>query len=517
MTNANILINNVNPTNSKYGSGMPNLPNNNNWKIAVPYRAPHSFPMTPISPRSDSGTMAYHKYGSTHFTYRCQLVWFGGEGPFRCSISSDHPNAKIGTSTLQTWNRTVNPINANMYDHTRPNDAYEANCVFTDADIGKTFFFNAVVEGQNGQALLFKWQVTVDNSKFMFFSSTLGNDTNPGTFTEPKQTFGYGYATVTNPQNYIYVYKAGTYQVHNGTAGNSAAFNSTHCKSHIGIEPGVTFDMTTGSLTGSGDDITLYNIKLSGGMSTLNDVRQVNFGNGVNRVLFAKCEFDIPFAGTLANDNPAGVFFPNIDPLYHSYIGFVGCTLTPGSVSQMFVFFSVRYGQADGCTALGMNTNAHNGSRAYHLKHGYQNCGIRDSSAGGKTNTGLIGINSQNGPLCKNVEITNCYLNYDNTNTSESTMTLNLQAWGASQAGCEEMHIQRCSGGIYGSFARSPNYAQLTYPPVLNGNAWQYSEASLSAYHINPLTPNKKVTNINMLSTEDVGVIGHVISSTLVL
>lgn len=504
----------------KLRSLYPAINPDNAWKIASPYRLDHVFPISLVHPRqNDSGSMAYFKWADTKSEYVCRPSWFGGEPPFRLTLVNAPAGMTIGGGTEQTFTRTLS-AHAGIYTHSLPNDYATIRWSPTVGQHGNTYTVTLLVEDQTGGTLLITWTVTVDDTKFKYFDSVSGNNANAGTFAAPYQTFGYGYASVASAQNYIYKYKAGTYTIHSGVVENDASFDSTHCKSHIGITAGVIFDCTYGEFSGGLSDICLMNLKLTGGQPARSNVRQVNLTNRSDRAYINRVEFDTTEGGTQSPfaDNPCGIMFSNIDPNWHYNVSITDCNLSATSTTGMYILFAVRDSIVENTTASGINISTTNGDIIGHFKDGCYNVGLRFSDYSGDPAGGVFFVSNQTPSRALNSDI-----NYCRFVTTGSTYGATIR-WNAQVPALENMpagqYIQRCS--IDANTVKpikmedSGAGSKVNYSGILWDSTWSTIDGGSTGGQSVGQT-SVKVADINSISSDDIGKRGWVIASTLVV
>jgi len=490
----------------------------NSWKIAAPYRLDHAFDMIAVHPRhNDAGSMAYFKWADTNSEYVCRPSWFGGEPPFRLTLLSAPAGMTIGGGTEQTFTRTLS-AHAGVYIHSLPNDYATIRWQPTAGQHGNTYSVRLLVEDQTGGYLIFRWSVTVDDTKFKYFDAAGGNNANAGTFEAPYQTFGYGYASVATPQNYIFKYKAGTYNIHNGTSGNDAAFNSTHCKSHIGIAAGVIFDVSGGNFSGGTDDIYIANVKITGGRTDKANVRQIDIGSKSARTTLNRIAFDTTELGTQSTvDNPCGYLPADLSGAnYHEYMSMTDCTLSATSKAAMAVLFSVKNYVVENCESVAGDMAAIGSAMALHLKGRCYNGTTRFSDLVCNAPNGVMWVSNQTPADCLNTDINYCRLT-NTTSTTGAVIRLNSQALSGSKP--VGQYVQRCSLAAATSVPlKMEDYIggdDVNYGGIL----WQGTSSTIdggSTGGTSLTTASAKVADINSLASGDIGVRGWVIASTFV-
>jgi len=513
MTDINPVLNRVY---GKLRSLYPAINPDNSWKIAAPYRLDHVFSLSLVHPRqADAGSMAYFKWADTKSEYVCRPSWFGGEPPFRLTLVNAPAGMTIGGGTEQTFTRTLS-AHAGIYTHSLPNDYATIRWQPTAGQHGNTYTVTLLVEDQTGGTLLITWTVTVDDTKFKYFDAVSGSDGNAGTFASPYQTFGFGY-NLASAQNYIYKYKAGTYNVHNGTTGNNAAFDSAHCKSHIGIAAGVVMNTSGGHFSSGTADIYMANMQING---TRSDVlgRQFYLDAQCNQLTFNRVDFLTTSLGSNSGDNPCAVFTGNLVSPYHNNISITDCTLNSASVSAMYVLFGVKNGVVENTYSSGATIPASNGAFIGHFKDSSYNLGLRFSDYSGDCANGPFSVSNQAPSRCLNSDI-----NYCRFQTIGSVFGATLR-WNAQQSGADVLpagqYMQRCSidantviPSKFEKFATGTNLVNYS------GCLWQGTSSTIDGGSTGGQsvgTTSVKVADINSLSADDIGKRGWVIASTLV-
>jgi hypothetical protein len=501
-----------------YSRGGNVLPDpDNSWRIASAYRLHRIQPMELIHPRPESGEYAAWRWADSNMDHEVKISWVGNDAPYRVSVIRGPAGCSIGGVATQTFIRTA-IAGTDLYEHSLPENFAVFKCPTSGLTQGVSYNVRIVVESQS-EVKIVNFSFTLDDTKSVWFSGT-GNDANAGTFANPKQTFGHGYG-LTNSDQKIYRYLAGTYIVNSGTELNNASLTNK-CKSYIGAHAGVVFNFDTGHITTGGDDITIMGVKTVGGRPDVGNVRQFDFRSRCRRVMFHDVEFETNAVGTNGGDNPAAVFFGNIDPNYHEYISFSDCRLTDGSKTQMFTLFSVRKFSAFNCHAPNMNTTTHNGANVFHLKHGFQDCTLQFLSASGRTDTGLIWVSSQEPALCDNIDVSFSVFDYAASNTGFNAMRLNGQVSGA-QPNANDLYVQRCAfiarqAGASGSSISAETFGSGLPLAKISACAWQSAGSTfiLGTGSENVGVASEQAADVTNLANDKKGIIGHKIYSTLV-
>ncbi len=517
MTEPTVILE-INSVGSRSQSGYPSMNTNNAWRIAAPYQLHRVDTMRQVTHKPDSGAYAFWRWASTKHPNVKRVAWQGGHPPFRFSV---YKNGVLEGET--TWVRTQSLVNPLMYDHTYPTNGYEHTFHPDISENGTTINYKYLVESQDGQVLLINAPTQVDNSRFKYFDAVDGNNANAGTFEAPYQTFGYGYASVANAQNYIYCYNAGTYNVHNGTTMNNAAFNSTHCKSHVGVESGVIMDVSQGNFSAGTSDIYVANFKVTGGRADLANVRQFDLDVKCTNFHAHRITGDLTFVGTVADDNPATFMFWNLtSPNYHENIAFTDCVLASTALAQFATLFQCKNVIVERFVSLSPNTTAVNGGQHFHIKDGGLNVTIRHCELSGSSTDGMLNVPSQDWESCGNVDIHFCKIVNLETGSGEVSKW-NSQVHTLPMQKPANYYVQRCDVDAYQA---SPftfhDYTHIGSPVNYSAIRWESTSSTFDngagtdkAISVGATTV--KVADIDTYSADDLGVRGYKISSTLVI
>lgn len=379
------------------------------------------FTMVATSHLQESGDDAYHKWASTKFTHQSRLCWFGGQAPFRITMLESPVTSYIGVSgKTQSMTRSLDETVALVYNHMLPTNWAVVNWAPTAGDIGSSGFFKILVEDNNGDMLVFRFSVEVDDSKFVFVDGVSGNDSNAGTWDLPKLTFDNARAQTGK----IAAYKtAANYPVVDGDASNSSGY----VKSHIGLVDGVEFNATAEQFGASSaaSDLAYINITFNGSVTANANCRVMNYGNKTDRSTWWKCKFKNVSVGTVGNDNPACMFFGNQAgaqdsaptlPASHAnnYLNVIACEKDNSVLTQLFTMFSTRYVCVEEnrifCPSTATVSNGGTGLN-FKASGNYISCrfnyGEGAVSNGDALGTGLINFANQASYQCKYQEC--CY------------------------------------------------------------------------------------------------------------
>lgn len=493
----------------------------NAWRIASAFRLQRTDTLAMVTHLSSAGSMAAWRWASTNHEYRTRLGFRGGEPPFRVTLLESPTSAKVGVAgKQQVWTRTQSLVDPNLYIHSMPSRMNEISWSPSLSDVGTTQKFRVRIESADGQVLEHIFYAGVDNSKFYYFSPT-GSDSNSGLFGSPWQTFGKGYSTA-GGQNRIHCYYAGTYNVHNGTPGNDAAFDSTHCLSHIGIEDGVIFNTDGGSLSAGIADISLINITTTGGNPAMQsgNVRQINLTNRSNRFYSWKVTGDTTVIGNNGGDNPACIFLADLSSsIFHEDVAILDCVTPATAKTQHNVLFQVDKFIIENLVSLSPTLPASNGPVIFGLKDGVRNGTVRMCDIVASTPNLLTNWYSQDWVNCGNIDMHYC--RFVNLNTASNvTMSFNDQVDTAPKEKPINYWVQRCSiDALNGTPFSFKNYTGLGYPVNYSANLWKSTASTIDGGTTGGLsvgTSSLKVSDINNISAANLGVRGHLIASTLV-
>lgn len=334
----------------------------NSWRTAsayTPTTAP--FKMRMVTLRDDSGDDAYHKHASQYWEYQAPIVFTGGRPPYRKTLVEAPAGATIGAdSAIQTMTRTLDVIGGGVYKFTLPISDSVIKWQPTSGQVGQTFKFTVLIEDTLGNGIVNTHYVTVGESKFIYVDINAVDDSGAGTWAAPKKTFNAAH----NNAGKICVYKtAGTYAVTFGGLNDS----DNRSRQHLAIVAGVNFDMSAeqfGTGTSSATDVTFKDITFTGCVTTNPNCKVFNLSGRIIRGLWWGCKWRNVTKGTNGGDNPACMFFANLnnsvpdtvrdvpDTSCHSNIAVVGCDVDATVEVQLFVFFTARNIKAEKNTGV---------------------------------------------------------------------------------------------------------------------------------------------------------------------
>jgi hypothetical protein len=428
----------VNPaTGLLQGSYVPIDPNNN-WRIAAPFRLDHSYDMIAVSPRAEeAGSMAYFKWADTKSNYKCRFSWFGGEPPFRLTIRRAPLGATIGGSASQVFTRTPDVTVPEMYVHDVPENFAEIDWLPNSGMLGNTYNFSVLVEDQAGRQLVFNWATTVDDTKFKYFDSALGSDTNAGTFELPYQTIGFGFE-LENSNNYIFKLKDGSYPLNQSAVPNK-------CRSIIGIGSAAVLDTSAGGISGNFDDFAIMNCDIDGSPVTSGNFKAINVQSRSRRVLFHKLRFK-NIVPTSHGDNSSCIFMvglgtPSVNK--HEYISITECSVNTTVKAQMVCTYSSDYVVVDNASGIVDIPNVPYGGKLLHFKDQSSHVSVRFPNVSGVTDNILISFANQYPINAYNQECIYARVNYTG-NSAQAAISWNGQGTTAPYKGVSQ-YLMRAS------------------------------------------------------------------------
>ena len=428
----------VNPATGLLQGGYVPIDPNNNWRIAAPFRLDHSYDMIAVSPRAEeAGSMAYFKWADTKSNYKCRFSWFGGEPPFRLTIRRAPLGATIGGSASQVFTRTPDVTVPEMYVHDVPENFAEIDWLPNSGMLGNTYNFSVLVEDQAGRQLVFKWATTVDDTKFKYFDSALGSDTNAGTFELPYQTIGFGFE-LENSNNYIFKLKDGSYPLNQSAVPNK-------CRSIIGIGSAAVLDTSAGGISGNFDDFAIMNCDIDGSPVTSGNFKAINVQSRSRRVLFHKLRFK-NIVPTSHGDNSSCIFTvglgtPSVNK--HEYISITECSVDTTVKAQMVCTYSSDYVVVDNASGIVDIPNVPYGGKLLHFKDQSSHVSVRFPNVSGVTDNILISFANQYPINAYNQECIYARVNYTG-NSAQAAISWNGQGTTAPYKGVSQ-YLMRAS------------------------------------------------------------------------
>lgn len=488
------------------GSYPATNPNRNYLTAAAYTPVTDSFPIEFITMQSANG---YHAFASTHFEYKAYIGFTGGRAPYRVSIFG-LPGATIGASgNEQTMQRTLDVIGGGVYRHDFPTNFNTIRWTPTVGQIGSTFNVTALVEDSSGKAAVQSFSILVDNTKFIFVDGTVADDSGAGTWAAPKKTFAA--AHVNNGK--ICVYKtAGTYAVTFGGLNNSDNLS----RQHIGLVPGVVFDMSTqqfGCSTKS-DDVAFINIEFNGSVVSNANCRVFNMSGKTDNAIWWGCRWRNVSVGTNSGDNPGCVAMMSLGnpPGTNGATGVGSVRDLPDAYSHRNITFAENDGDITVHSQLFMifggvgvcvekNTCRYpvpyisgsvnsNGAQFIHLKDGCSRVAVRfNVCAGGAFSIAAISFSNQRAFWCYQQEASYNIIKWSdaagisfNRQATVDGDTLQGQRKNAEDTRCIR---NTCISTIDGAmeFARWEGAGGTNQPVVVEGNL-------VATTNTNILTPN---------------------------
>lgn len=466
MTDISVAMNRVS---GKLRSLYPALNPSNAYKTATAYTPTISpFMMRPTTMLPESGADSYHKWASTKFQYKARVAWTGGKPPFRVTLVNCPSGMTMGSSGFeQTMTRTLDLFAPSVYFHTLAANNCAVLWTPSAGDAGTTNLVMIMVEDNEGSLLLFRYYVTVDDTKFIFVDAAAPDDTGTGTWASPKKLFSSAH----NNANKICAYKEGTYAVTFGGLNNS----DNRVRSHIGIGSNVVFDMTAQQFgtSSSAADIAFVNIEFNGCLSATANPRVFNMNGKTDRILFWGCRWKSVTKGTVGSDNPACIFFGNLGSggttptlplsLSHTNITLSDCSVDTSVSVQQIVCFSVTGVLIEQCTG-DMPTTAinSNGGCWLHMKDSCNQTTVRYCTGTGSVNNGagdgFIAFSNQTAFHCDQQEVLCCTLSINDA----YPIAFNKQALVAGNTG-----IGQNIGAVNQRVVRNTFISTTSYAPVV--------------------------------------------------
>ena len=403
-----------------FKSGLPPVPDDDEWRIAGAYRFDVATPMSVSYPPQGANelTYDYHKWADTKSEYSVRISIKGGEPPFRVIKISQPTWAQLGTGVdVQDFIKTETEIEG-VFEFTLPEKYMRVSG--TPVSEGTANFEYLVID-QTGSSVAVEWSCEMDDSgRIKYVDSVGGLDANAGTFEAPFQTFPKMW-NLTNADQFIFKLKAGTYVVSDGAGGN-ANFGAGKPRSISGItdDPSLyVFDMSTALMSGSASNIVMKNLKVTGAPALSANPRQIGFNNRATGAHFCGMKFDTR-VGTDGGDNPSGIFFSDVGATKSARVSVVDCELLPTSTASLVIYFSVEDGVEENNYCSGVVFPQTNGSLVSHLKGRIVNFTNRFNSYSADSNNGILWVSNQNPEDCSNIEIV-CP-NFTNIGTGNSAV-----------------------------------------------------------------------------------------------
>lgn len=507
-----ITLSGLNSIGGRSRGAYPSLDLSNAWRIASDYRFEAPTTMKQVYPPLTPSTYDAHLWADTKAEYSVRMAFRGGEPPFRVVKLNQPSWAELGTGVeVQDFVRTETSVSG-VYEFTLP-EKYMTVSGTPDAE--GDFAFSYLIIDQTDSILSVAWTCTVDDSgRIKYLDSVNGDDSNAGTFEAPFQTFPKMW-NLTNADQFIFRLKAGTYTVSNGSGGNAGfgAGKPKHIHGINGTASSFVLDMSSNVFSGSSNNITIKNVRLSGAPAASANPRQLYFSGRVNE--FHACNVEVDSrVGTTGNDNPCGFFFSDVGATKSKGISIVDCKLLSTATASMSVYFSVEDLIEENCTSSGIVFPQTNGSLVSHLKGRIVNATQRFCNYSADSGNGIMWVSNQNPEDCSGTELAcNTYTNVGAGN--DYVCRFNGQVLsGARPAG---QLIQRCS---IAANDKNP----LTFETYVSGDDVEYSGilwSSSTATEIDAtggtaIDPaSLKVADISLVSAPMIG-LGAKLLSTLV-
>lgn len=392
-------------THSKYpNGGAPE----EGWQIPPANRVGQKLPLSLVHPQADVSTFAFaaHRKASTEHTYRTRVTVQGGEMPFKMELV----NAPAGATIVGEFTRIADPFVAGVTLHTRPDDYG----VVTWPNSTGTGIFEVLITDQSGATITAEWTAETDDAAFVYLDAFDGSDAADGSFATPLKTFSVGLwkgsdvdATYANK---IATYKTGTYPIYAAAPGDFAGIDvGIKPRSHIAIESGVVFDVSTGHFYGNTDNLAFYNITFDGTYPSVANCRIIEISSKGENFFFDSLIFrNHTTAGTNPIDNPACIETRDASS-FASNISVINVTNEPTTLFQQVCFYSAKNILIEGCTAENINHQTPNAPRWLHIKDDCWDVSIRFGHGTATDETELISMSNQQsaGLLAANQEV--CY------------------------------------------------------------------------------------------------------------
>lgn len=362
--------------------GVDSGPMPGEWHIPSSMRVGPKLTMYPLYPRPDEETSsnAYHRRAHPMVPYRVRIGVQGGEWPFLYELVEAPEGASFIASELA---RETDGATGRIL-HTAP----EGYGVIAWTPTSGTHDFRVRVTDQGGETVEFSWQVTTDESAFVFVDSERGDDGAAGTFEDPLETFSAGlWRSDDNDTSFagrVAVFRAGSYSVFADAENTSPVLNPERKPIALTAYPGeeVAFDLSRGHFrtTGEGfDDGLIAGIDFSGSRTDLPNNRLFNITSDSDRITFWNVSFDETTIGTRGTDNPGCIAFMSDGP-YHENVAVVDSRLGPRAAAQLIVTFDTDYLLLEGNAADRVAMDGSNGSYFLHPKDDSNHVTVRHNT-----------------------------------------------------------------------------------------------------------------------------------------
>ena len=268
----------------------------------------------------------------------------------------------------------------------------------------------------------------------------------------------------------------------------------------------------------------IANFATLGGRTDKENVRQFDLDQQCQRFHAHKVIINTTEVGSLANDNPAGFMFWDLEEAYfHENLAFTDCALASTSSAQFAVFFRAKNLLVENFTS-NTTTTAANGGQHVHLKDACQNVTVRHSTFQGQSTDGMFNVASQDWANCSNVDIH--FFKIVNTESGTGEVSKwNVQAHTPPMQNPPDYYVQR---GDVDAYQASPftfiNWTNAGDPVHYTGIRWESANANFAGGENVTTTGSQsfetstvKVADINSYDESDLGLRGGRIFSTLVV
>ncbi len=370
-------------------------PDPGDWQLAEAYRVGQKLPMRVIYPRPDLETseFAHHRKANSNWAHQVRICIQGGEPPFKLEIV-DGP---VGATIVGEMTRTVDPATG-LIVHSYP---VGYSTVTWPNPSGSTEW-DILVTDQNLDTVHVTWSTEQDDSAHIVLDAVVGNDANAGTFESPIKTFPAGlwksdYLDTTYV-NKIAAYKTGTYEIHQGVAGENISLNAeTKPISHICIEPNVIWDTSPGHVFVNSADVALIGMSMIGSKTTEENNRIIQVSTTDANTHFCGITFGNQTSGTESGDNPSCIVLMDNDNsgVFHENVSIVDCVGLDSIAMQLVCTFACDGVVIENNTALDFDVTALNGSNIIHAKDDTKNISIRYNTLRGNSIGPMIAVSNQ--------------------------------------------------------------------------------------------------------------------------
>lgn len=429
----------------------------NSWKVASQFDIEDDLDIVVIHPRTEStNPVARWKWAHWDDTYEVFFEITGGRPPYRYSVIRGPSNFYLGatgTSKSQVFNFIPDPDMAGMFTLDMPDDFGLMRITPTTEQQGQTFSITIRVEDMAGRVVDHTFPFSVDapaSPKFRYASESAGNNANAGTRAAPFQTWQHIYAQA-DAGNFIHVFENGTYTINNGTSGQNAAMGPSNPRSIVGRGAGTILNMNTGHFSGSGTDVYVDNVTISGGRATDSNVRIFNWTTRLDRLFYSRIfARNLPLGTLSVQDNPTLLFITD-NTLWANrsrYIGMRNIDFDTSCKIAACILFSCEDVIIRKCNGV-LNYDAHIPlgkpvtSIFIVMKDSITNGEISYCKVSGYTDNSFINWNNQSPENCTKQRTRFCSLDYTG-NSFFAPLSCNAQA-AAVDSRSTDSRIERCS------------------------------------------------------------------------